>query len=91
MADSVFRATVFTVTEVERLMKRWAGTGEALGGRCFWAPDGLGVVITSVGNTGRVLIVAKTSGGGGVQVLRDRTSVTQAGCETQMPQRASVG
>ncbi len=29
---SRWTATVFTVTEVERLMKLWAGTDEALGG-----------------------------------------------------------
>ncbi|MET8903449.1 MULTISPECIES: hypothetical protein [unclassified Streptomyces] len=34
-------ATVFTVAEVERLMKLWAGTDEALGGRYFWVSDGL--------------------------------------------------
>ncbi|MFD0255063.1 hypothetical protein ACFVGX_29610 [Streptomyces sp. NPDC127113] len=34
-------ATVFTVAEVERLMKLWAETDEALGGRYFWVSDGL--------------------------------------------------
>ncbi|MFF5391822.1 hypothetical protein ACFY5H_26280 [Streptomyces sp. NPDC013012] len=38
---SRWTATVFTVAEVERLMKLWAGTDEALGGRYFWVPDGL--------------------------------------------------
>ncbi|MEV6020333.1 MULTISPECIES: hypothetical protein [unclassified Streptomyces] len=38
---SRWTATVFTVTEVERLMKLWAGTDEALGGRYFWVSDGL--------------------------------------------------
>ncbi|MFH8491982.1 hypothetical protein [Streptomyces longisporoflavus] len=38
---SRWTATVFTVVEVERLMKRWAGTDEALGGRYFWVSDGL--------------------------------------------------
>ncbi|MFJ5279650.1 hypothetical protein [Streptomyces parvulus] len=38
---SRWTATVFTVAEVERLMKLWAGTDEALGGRYFWASDGL--------------------------------------------------
>ncbi|WP_371524933.1 hypothetical protein OG302_01350 [Streptomyces sp. NBC_01283] len=32
---------LFTVVEVERLMKLWAGTDEALGGRYFWVSDGL--------------------------------------------------
>jgi hypothetical protein len=38
---SRWTATVFTVVEVERLMKLWAGTDEALGGRYFWVSDGL--------------------------------------------------
>lgn len=38
---SRWSATVFTVAEVERLMETWAGSGEALGGRCFWISDGL--------------------------------------------------
>ncbi|WP_327266605.1 hypothetical protein OG444_38980 [Streptomyces sp. NBC_01232] len=38
---SRWTATVFTVAEVERLMKLWAGTDEALGGRYFWFSDGL--------------------------------------------------
>ncbi|MGW5732934.1 MULTISPECIES: hypothetical protein [Streptomyces] len=39
--ESLWTATVFTVAEVERLMKLWAGTDEALGGRYFWVLDGL--------------------------------------------------
>ncbi|MFJ4868603.1 hypothetical protein [Streptomyces sp. NPDC088757] len=38
---SRWTATVFTVVEVERLMKLWAGTDAALGGRYFWVSDGL--------------------------------------------------
>ncbi|ANJ10119.1 MULTISPECIES: hypothetical protein [Streptomyces] len=38
---SRWTATVFTVAEVERLLKLWAGTDEALGGRYFWVSDGL--------------------------------------------------
>ncbi|MFF8975075.1 hypothetical protein [Streptomyces sp. NPDC014995] len=38
---SRWTATVFTVTEVERLMRLWAGTDEALGGRYFRVSDGL--------------------------------------------------
>ncbi|WP_395361953.1 hypothetical protein ACHGLA_19955 [Streptomyces sp. YH02] len=38
---SRWTATVFTVAEVERLMKLWAETDEALGGRYFWVSDGL--------------------------------------------------
>ncbi|MFJ3229257.1 hypothetical protein ACIPJS_38745 [Streptomyces sp. NPDC086783] len=38
---SRWTATVFTVAEVERLMKLWAGTDEALGSRYFWVSEGL--------------------------------------------------
>ncbi|MEU2679028.1 hypothetical protein ABZ638_19305 [Streptomyces sp. NPDC007107] len=38
---SRWTATVFTVAEVERLMKLWAEADEALGGRYFWVSDGL--------------------------------------------------
>ncbi|GGY61615.1 hypothetical protein GCM10010326_65560 [Streptomyces xanthochromogenes] len=38
---SRWSATVFTLAEVERPMKTWAGSGEALEGRYFWASDGL--------------------------------------------------
>lgn len=34
-------ATIFTIAEVERLMSRWATTGESLSGRYFWCSDGL--------------------------------------------------
>ncbi|WP_307711406.1 hypothetical protein [Streptomyces sp. V4I23] len=38
---SRWSGTVFTLTEVERLMERWSRTDEALGGRYFWCSDGL--------------------------------------------------
>ncbi|WP_073948143.1 hypothetical protein [Streptomyces kebangsaanensis] len=38
---SRWSATVFTVAEVERLMKNWSRNGEALGGGYFWCSDGL--------------------------------------------------
>ncbi|MEU3740061.1 hypothetical protein AB0E78_23705 [Streptomyces sp. NPDC032198] len=38
---SRWTATVFTLVEVERLMKLWAGTDEALEGWYFWVSDGL--------------------------------------------------
>ncbi len=38
---SRWSATIFTITEVERLMARWSDTGEALSGRYFWCQDGL--------------------------------------------------
>ncbi|WP_161203779.1 hypothetical protein [Streptomyces sp. SID1328] len=47
---SRWTATVFTVAEVERLMKLWAGTDEALGGRYFWVSHGLIVRDPGIGN-----------------------------------------
>ncbi|WP_399041959.1 hypothetical protein [Streptomyces sp. 3330] len=47
---SCWTATVFTVAEVERLMKLWAGTDEALGGRYFWVSDGLIVRDPGIGS-----------------------------------------
>ncbi|MGW0665135.1 hypothetical protein [Streptodolium elevatio] len=41
MDGSRWSATVFTLAEVDRLMKSWAGSSEALGGRYFWCSDGL--------------------------------------------------
>ncbi|MEV8325865.1 hypothetical protein [Kitasatospora sp. NPDC056731] len=38
---SRWSATIFTVAEVSRLMKRWEETGEAAGGQSFWCSDGL--------------------------------------------------
>ncbi|MFD3780325.1 hypothetical protein [Streptomyces sp. NPDC058612] len=38
---SRWSTTIFTVADVERLMARWARTGEALNGRYFWCSDGL--------------------------------------------------
>jgi hypothetical protein len=47
---SRWSATVFTVSEVERLMKLWAGSDEALGGRYFWVSDGLIVRDPGIGS-----------------------------------------
>ncbi|WP_435845771.1 hypothetical protein [Streptomyces exfoliatus] len=52
---SRWSATVFTLAEVERLMKRWSQTGEELGGRYFWCSDGLIVRDPGIGNMTRVL------------------------------------
>ncbi|MFF7159461.1 hypothetical protein [Streptomyces sp. NPDC008139] len=38
---SGWSATLFTVDEVQRLMERWAQTGEEAGGSYFWCSDGL--------------------------------------------------
>ncbi|MER5890324.1 hypothetical protein ABT160_41405 [Streptomyces sp. NPDC001941] len=52
---SRWTATVFTLAEVERLMKRWSQTGEELGGRYFWCSDGLIVGDPGIDNMTRVL------------------------------------
>jgi hypothetical protein len=43
LADgSRWSATIVTVAQVEHLMtQRWSVSGESLGGRYFWCPDGL--------------------------------------------------
>lgn len=52
---SRWSATVFTVTEVERLMATWAGSDEALGGRYFWVSDGLIVRDPGIDNMTQVI------------------------------------
>ncbi|MFE9139458.1 hypothetical protein [Streptomyces sp. NPDC007355] len=52
---SRWTATVFTVVEVERLMKLWAGTDEAFGGRYFWVSDGLIVRDRGIDNMADVI------------------------------------
>jgi hypothetical protein len=47
---SRWSATVFTAAEVQRLMERWALTGEVAGGRYFWCSDGLIVREAGVAN-----------------------------------------
>ncbi|MFJ4412253.1 hypothetical protein [Streptomyces sp. NPDC088910] len=47
---SRWSATVFTVAEVQRLMERWAQTGEEAGGRYFWCSDGLIVREAGIAN-----------------------------------------
>jgi hypothetical protein len=53
---SRWSATIFTVAEVERLMARWADTGECSGGSYFWCHDGLIVRDPGVGTIVQVLI-----------------------------------
>ncbi|MEV7554676.1 hypothetical protein AB0N89_34090 [Amycolatopsis sp. NPDC089917] len=48
--SSRWSATIFTVAEVERLMARWAETGEHSGGKYFWCHDGLIVGDAGVGS-----------------------------------------
>ncbi|MBN9748360.1 hypothetical protein DMP23_45980 [Amycolatopsis sp. A1MSW2902] len=38
---SRWSATMFTLDEVDRIMRRWEGTGECAGGSYFAVPDGL--------------------------------------------------
>lgn len=53
---SRWSATVFTLTEVERLLNLWATTGEALGGRYFWCSDGL--IVREPGVSAMVAVLA---------------------------------
>ncbi|RAJ70604.1 hypothetical protein K377_07886 [Streptomyces sp. PsTaAH-137] len=52
---SRWSATIRTVGHVETLMKRWAVSGEALGGRYFWCSDGLIVRDAGISNMTQVL------------------------------------
>ncbi|QKW30930.1 hypothetical protein HUT11_07275 [Streptomyces seoulensis] len=52
---SRWSATMFTLAEVERLMKRWSQTGEGLGGRYFRCSDGLIVRDPGIDNMTQVL------------------------------------
>ncbi|MFF2810739.1 hypothetical protein ACFVT2_26905 [Streptomyces sp. NPDC058000] len=52
---SRWSATMFTVAQVEVLMKRWAASGEALGGRYFWCSHGLIVRDAGISNMTQVL------------------------------------
>ncbi|EFL22558.1 conserved hypothetical protein [Streptomyces himastatinicus ATCC 53653] len=52
---SRWSATICTVAHVETLMKRWAASGEALGGRYFWCSDGLIVRDAGISNMVQVL------------------------------------
>ncbi|WP_020117187.1 hypothetical protein [Streptomyces canus] len=52
---SRWSATVFTLAEVQRLMERWAQTGEEQGGRYFWCSDGLIVRDPGIDNMTQVL------------------------------------
>ncbi|MFI1200716.1 hypothetical protein ACH4VR_14915 [Streptomyces sp. NPDC020883] len=52
---SRWSATIITLAQVEILMKRWAASGEALGGRYFWCSDGLIVRDAGISNMTQVL------------------------------------
>jgi hypothetical protein len=53
---SRWSATIITLAQVELVMKRWAASGEALGGRYFWVSDGLIVRDAGISNMIQVLI-----------------------------------
>lgn len=59
---SRWSATVLTLTEVERLMKKWAHTGENLGGRYFWCSDGLVVRDSGIDSMTQVIAGLLNSG-----------------------------
>jgi hypothetical protein len=59
---SRWSATVFTVDEVQRLMERWAQTGEKAGGRYFWCSDGLIVREAGVVNMAEAISSALDEG-----------------------------
>ncbi|MFI8791403.1 hypothetical protein [Streptomyces sp. NPDC055105] len=53
---SRWSATIITLAQVDLVMKRWAATGEALGGRYFWISDGLIVRDAGISNMTQVLV-----------------------------------
>ncbi|MEU6935014.1 hypothetical protein AB0A05_38730 [Streptomyces sp. NPDC046374] len=54
---SQWSATIFTLAEVDRLMGKWEGTGEAAGVGCFWCSDGL--IVRDPGIEGMVGVIAE--------------------------------
>ncbi|MBC6450431.1 hypothetical protein [Actinokineospora xionganensis] len=59
---SWYSATILTLAEVDRVMKRWEDTGEALGGRYFHVSDGLIVREPGIENMFQVLAGMHRSG-----------------------------
>ncbi|MCG3755187.1 hypothetical protein [Amycolatopsis sp. Poz14] len=59
---SRWSATMFTLDEVDRIMRRWESTGECAGGSYFAVPDGLIVREPGVRNMTAVLIAMHDSG-----------------------------
>lgn len=53
---SRWAATLVTVAEVDRLMAKWYGTGQASGGSYFWCPDTL--VVRDPGITSMTGVIA---------------------------------
>ncbi|MGW8780884.1 hypothetical protein ACWGNM_22900 [Streptomyces sp. NPDC055796] len=60
--DARWSATVFTLAEVDRLMKHWSRTGEELGGLYPWCSGGLVVRDADIGNMTQVLVGLLDSG-----------------------------
>ncbi|MGW6896668.1 hypothetical protein ACWGF2_08445 [Streptomyces sp. NPDC054919] len=54
---SRWSATIFTLAEVDRLMRKWEGTGEAAEGQSFWCSDGL--IVRDPGIQGMVGVIAE--------------------------------
>ncbi|MGW7820925.1 hypothetical protein ACWGLF_22965 [Streptomyces puniciscabiei] len=52
---SRWSATILTLAKVEVLMKRWATSGEAMGGGYLWCSDGLIVRDAGISSMTRVL------------------------------------
>ncbi|MFD9099010.1 hypothetical protein [Streptomyces collinus] len=53
---SRWSATIITLAQVELVMKRWAASGEALGGRYFWVSHGLIVRDAGITSMTQVLV-----------------------------------
>ncbi|WP_409465226.1 hypothetical protein [Amycolatopsis sp. GA6-003] len=59
---SRWSATMVTLDEADRIMRRWESTGECAGGSYFAVPDGLIVREPGVRNMAAVLIAMHDSG-----------------------------
>ncbi|MGW4399389.1 hypothetical protein ACWEHA_29225 [Amycolatopsis nivea] len=59
---SRWSATMFTLDEVDRIMRRWEGTGECADGSYFAVPDGLIVREPGVRKMAAVLVAMHDSG-----------------------------
>lgn len=63
LADgSRWSSTIFTLAEVDRLMRSWEASGEAVSGQCFFCADGLIVRNPGIGSTVRVIAGLVASG-----------------------------
>ncbi|MFE4912296.1 hypothetical protein ACFRCX_12200 [Streptomyces sp. NPDC056652] len=63
LADgSRWSSTIFTLAEVDRLMRSWEASGEAVSGQCFFCADGLIVRNPGIGSMVRVIAALVASG-----------------------------